>query len=105
MHPIEHLYYYSCTALPLFFLQSPFHVLCKANDQARRAAPPWPWTDIMAVIFADNGQHAMLSPAESHSGWEDHNGADLMHYIHHAKFECNYVPPPPPPLPLRVRCM
>jgi len=65
MHPIEHLYYFSCTALPAFFLQSPFHVMY-------------------------SGQHAMLSPAEAHSGWEDHNGGDLMHYIHHAKFECNY---------------
>ncbi len=65
MHPIEHLFYYSCTALPLLFLQHPFHVFY-------------------------NGQHAMLSPAEAHSGFEDHNGADLMHYIHHAKFECNY---------------
>ena len=32
-------------------------------------------------------QHAMLSPAEAHSGWEDHNGGDLMHYIHHGKFD------------------
>jgi sterol desaturase/sphingolipid hydroxylase (fatty acid hydroxylase superfamily) len=64
MHPIEHLFYYSCSALPLIFLQHPFHVFY-------------------------NGQHAMLSPAEAHSGFEDHNGADLMHYIHHAKFECS----------------
>lgn len=29
----------------------------------------------------------MLSPAEAHSGWEDHNGGDLMHYIHHGEFD------------------
>ena len=29
MHPIEHLYYFSCTALPAFFLQSPFHGECR----------------------------------------------------------------------------
>ena len=30
MHPIEHLYYFSCTALPMFFLQSPFHGKCSS---------------------------------------------------------------------------
>ena len=27
-----------------------------------------------------NGQHAMLSPAEAHSGFEDHNGKKLTIY-------------------------
>ena len=47
MHPIEHLFYYSCAALPLLFLQSPFH-------------------------FMFNIQHAALSPAQSHTGFQDH---------------------------------
>ena len=55
---------YSCAALPLYFLQSPFH-------------------------FMFNIQHAALSPAQSHTGFEDHTGGDQFHYLHHAKFECN----------------
>jgi len=65
MHPIEHLYYFSCIAPSLYFLMSPFHFL---------------W----------NGTHLLLSPAASHSGWEDHFQSDLLHYLHHTKFECNY---------------
>ena len=34
------------------------------------------------------GMHLLLSPAASHSGWEDHMQSDQFHYIHHAKFEC-----------------
>jgi len=65
MHPIEHLYYFSCVFPSLSFMMSPFHLL---------------W----------NGVHLLLSPAASHSGWEDHTQSDQFHYIHHAKFECNY---------------
>ena len=36
-----------------------------------------------------NGMHLLLSPAGSHSGWEDHVQSDQFHYLHHAKFECN----------------
>merc|ERR1712032_1222303 len=25
-----------------------------------------------------------------HSGWEDHVHSDQFHYVHHARFECNY---------------
>merc|ERR1719223_1198206 len=32
----------------------------------------------------------MISPAASHSGWEDHWQSDQHHFTHHAKFECNY---------------
>ena len=42
---------------------------------------------------ADTGstrQHAALSPAQSHTGFEDHSGGDHFHYLHHAKLECNY---------------
>lgn len=65
MHPIEHLYYFSCVGPSLYFLMSPFHML---------------W----------NGMHSLLSPAASHSGWEDHFQSDQFHYLHHAFFECNY---------------
>ena len=65
MHPIEHLYYFSCIAPSLYFNMSPFH-------------------------FTWNMVHLLLSPAASHSGWEDHTQSDQFHYLHHAKFECNY---------------
>lgn len=65
MHPIEHLYYYSCILPSLFFICSPF-------------------------AFLWNGVHLLLSPAASHSGWEDHFQSDAYHYLHHRYFECNY---------------
>ena len=113
MHPIEHMYYFSCVAPSLFFRLSPFQML---------------W----------NGVHLLLSPGASHSGWEDHVQSDQFHvripchsagaawialpqthldrcsrshrcppalpppssssscdalamqYVHHAKFNCNY---------------
>lgn len=65
MHPVEHLYYFSCVAPSLYFYASPFHML---------------W----------NGIHLLISPAASHSGWEDNMQSDLYHYLHHVKFECNY---------------
>ena len=65
MHPTEHLFYWVCVAPSLYVLGSPFHML---------------W----------NGMHLILSPAASHSGWEDHFQGDQFHYLHHAKFECNY---------------
>jgi len=68
MHPVEHLYYYSCILPSLFFLMSPFHFL---------------WNFI----------HLVLSPAASHSGWEDHWQSDQFHYLHHRRFECNYGTP------------
>lgn len=66
MHPIEHLYYYSCILPSLFFICSPF-------------------------AFLWNGVHLLLSPAASHSGWEDHFQSDTFHYLHHRYFECNYA--------------
>ena len=36
------------------------------------------------------GIHALLSPAASHSGFEDNWQSDLYHYIHHASFNSNY---------------
>ena len=58
MHPIEHLYYYSCIGPSLVILASPF-------------------------AFMWNGVHLLISPAASHSGWEDHFQADQYHYLHH----------------------
>ena len=58
MHPVEHLYYYACVLPSLVFLCSPF-------------------------AFLWNGVHLLLSPAASHSGWEDHMQSDSFHYMHH----------------------
>ena len=66
MHPIEHLYYYACIAPSLIFYCSPF-------------------------AFVWNGVHLLLSPAASHSGFEDHFQSDIFHYLHHRYFECNYA--------------
>eukprot|EP01116_Phalansterium_solitarium_P023963 TRINITY_DN863_c0_g2_i2.p1 TRINITY_DN863_c0_g2~~TRINITY_DN863_c0_g2_i2.p1 ORF type:complete len:484 (-),score=157.39 TRINITY_DN863_c0_g2_i2:438-1889(-) len=65
MHPIEHLYYFSCVGPSLLVPASPFMML---------------W----------NGYHLILSPAASHSGWEDNLQSDQFHYLHHRYFECNY---------------
>jgi len=62
---IEHLYYYSCVGPSLVFKMSPFHTM---------------WHLI----------HLLISPAASHSGWENCMQADQFHYLHHRKFECNY---------------
>lgn len=66
MHPVEHLYYFSCVLPNLVFCCSPF-----------------------ALVW--NGMHLLLSPAASHSGYEDHFQSDLFHYLHHRYFECNYA--------------
>jgi len=71
MHPIEHLFYFSCVGPSLFIHASPF-------------------------IMMWNGIHLLISPAASHSGWEDHFQSDQFHYLHHAKFECNYGTSGPP---------
>jgi len=65
MHPIEHLYYFSCIAPSLYCYASPF-------------------------AFMWNGVHLLISPAASHSGWEDNWQSDQFHYLHHRFFECNY---------------
>jgi len=68
MHPVEHLYYFSCFLPSLYFYMSPF-----------------------ALLF--NGMHLLLSPVAAHSGWEDHWQSDQYHYLHHRFFECNYGSP------------
>lgn len=66
MHPVEHLYYYACVLPSLVFYCSPY-------------------------AFVWNGVHLLLSPAASHSGYEDHFQSDIFHYLHHRYFECNYA--------------
>ena len=65
MHPVEHTYYFSCIGPSLVLFASPFAYM---------------W----------NSVHLMISPAASHSGWEDHFQSDQYHYLHHRFFECNY---------------
>lgn len=66
MHPVEHLYYFACVLPSLVFYCSPY-------------------------AFVWNGVHLLLSPAASHSGYEDHFQSDIFHYLHHRYFECNYA--------------
>lgn len=66
MHPVEHLYYFACVGPSLVFYCTPF-------------------------AFLWNGVHLLLSPAASHSGYEDHFQSDVFHYMHHRYFECNYA--------------
>jgi sterol desaturase/sphingolipid hydroxylase (fatty acid hydroxylase superfamily) len=66
MHPVEHLYYYSCVLPSVVLTLSPY-------------------------AFLWNGVHLLLAPAASHSGWEDHFQSDAFHYLHHRYFECNYA--------------
>ena len=68
MHPIEHLYYFTSYWPILCFKLSPF-----------------------ALLYV--GIHLLISPAAAHSGYEDHSGSDLFHYLHHKHFECNYGDP------------
>jgi sterol desaturase/sphingolipid hydroxylase (fatty acid hydroxylase superfamily) len=70
MHPVEHLYYFTC--------YGPF-LLSIVSQQ-----PYAPF-----LIFWMNF-HTALSPAAAHSGWEDHFSADLAHYLHHRYCDCNY---------------
>ena len=74
MHPVEHIFYFSCAFLYLFF---PFH----------------PAFVVITLV------HAGLSPAPGHAGFErlalnDNLSVDLdshAHYLHHKYFECNYA--------------
>ena len=74
MHPIEHVFYFSCALLYLFI---PFH----------------PAFIIVTLV------HAGLSPAPGHTGFEriktnEQTSFDIdsyAHYLHHKYFECNYA--------------
>jgi sterol desaturase/sphingolipid hydroxylase (fatty acid hydroxylase superfamily) len=71
MHPVEHFLYYSCATLPpLFLCIHPMHFLyCKF--------------------------HADIAPIAGHDGMDDPGGNGDFHWLHHAKFECNYGVPFP----------
>lgn len=68
MHPLEHMLYYTCYAPCLFFCWHP-------------------------LILFWMGVHVVISPAASHSGYEDHFSADLVHYLHHRYTDCNFGVP------------
>ncbi len=73
MHPIEHLFYFSGVLLHWFVASHPVHILFHL-------------------------QHAALSPAQGHCGFDRISISDGMsistdnyfHYLHHKYFECNY---------------
>eukprot|EP00036_Acanthoecidae_sp_10tr_P010849 CAMPEP_0182926030 /NCGR_PEP_ID=MMETSP0105_2-20130417/10789_1 /TAXON_ID=81532 ORGANISM="Acanthoeca-like sp., Strain 10tr" /NCGR_SAMPLE_ID=MMETSP0105_2 /ASSEMBLY_ACC=CAM_ASM_000205 /LENGTH=314 /DNA_ID=CAMNT_0025063903 /DNA_START=55 /DNA_END=999 /DNA_ORIENTATION=- len=68
MHPVEHLFYYSCTLLPMVWSLHPFH-------------------------FWMNKIHADISPLPGHDGHDSPAGGSYFHHIHHAKYEYNYGTP------------
>ena len=73
MHPIEHILYFSCILIHWIVPSHPIHVLM-------------------------NAQHAALTPAQSHVGFETLvikgnagvPAASYFHQLHHRYFECNY---------------
>ncbi|MCY4412764.1 MAG: sterol desaturase family protein [Caldilineaceae bacterium] len=79
MHPIEHILYFSCAAIHWIIPSHPIHVVM-------------------------NLQHAALTPAQGHAGFEavvingKYNlaGASYFHQLHHRYFECNYGEPDMP---------
>jgi len=70
MHPVEHLYYFSNAFIPSLYCNS-----------------------LSPLVFLWCFTHLTLAPGAGHSGFEDHFQADQYHYLHHAKFECNYGSP------------
>jgi hypothetical protein len=68
MHPLEHMLYFSCYAPCLLGGLHPF-------------------------LLLRMGVHSVIAPAASHSGYEDHFSADVVHYLHHRYTECNYSLP------------
>eukprot|EP00536_Pseudo-nitzschia_multiseries_P004586 jgi/Psemu1/285196/fgenesh1_pg.77_\ len=75
MHPVEHLYYYTCYG-PLLVLPILFPNACCCRFHP--------------FLLFWMGFHVVLSPAASHSGYEDHFSASLNHYLHHRYCDCNY---------------
>lgn len=71
MHPIEHFLYYSCAWLPpLLFATHPLHFLYAKF-------------------------HADIAPIGGHDGYDEPSANGDFHWLHHAKFECNYGVPFP----------
>lgn len=65
MHPIEHLFYFSCFALAFVIPYHPCHLLL-------------------------NKYHTDLSAVGGHDGYGAPAADDVGHYLHHKHFECNY---------------
>ena len=84
MHPIEHLYYFSCLGPSFLVYTTPFAFMYVPKRRCSN------YLDIQKQLFRWNGIHLLISPAASHSGWEDHFQSDQYHYLHHRFFECNY---------------
>jgi len=70
MHPVEHLFYYSCVYSVLLFTAHPLHFLYIKT-------------------------HADISPIGGHDGISDPSAGSDYHWLHHHKFECNYGVPTP----------
>jgi len=75
MHPIEHFLYYSCAWLPPLLLRG---VLA-----------------LHPLHFLYAKFHADISPIGGHDGYDEPSANGNFHYLHHAKFECNYGVPFP----------
>jgi sterol desaturase/sphingolipid hydroxylase (fatty acid hydroxylase superfamily) len=81
MHPVEHIFYFSGVLLHWVLPSHPIHALFHL-------------------------QHAALSPAQGHAGFDRVVVADgvavkthdFFHYLHHKYFECNYGADGPVPL-------
>ena len=68
MSPLEHFFYYTCTLLPLLLPLHPLHFLYAKF-------------------------HADIAPVGGHDGYAFPGGGGDFHYLHHAKFDCNYGVP------------
>ena len=56
--------------------------------------------DVAALEQKSASCRLLLSPAASHSGFEDHFQSDQFHYIHHKYFDWNFGPSDVPTLRL-----
>ena len=67
MHWIEHIVHFSSIMFPLIFgiPQHPLHVLT-------------------------HKYHTLIAPIAGHDGFDFPGGGSRFHYLHHAKFDCNY---------------
>lgn len=65
MHPVEHIFYFSCFALAYLVPYHPLHLLM-------------------------NKYHTDISALGGHDGYGAPGADDVGHYLHHTKFECNY---------------
>lgn len=72
MHPIEHFLYYSCAWLP-----------------------PLLGLTCHPLVFLYCKYHADIAPIGGHDGHGEPSCNGDFHWLHHAKFECNYGVPFP----------